>query len=63
MDTVAAQYPTGPVHVIWDCLNIHFDGTEQRWTAFNARHGKRARIRVNLPRHFLYTPRAMEPRP
>lgn len=41
MDTVAAQYPTGPVHVIWDCLNIHFDGTEQRWTAFNARHGQR----------------------
>ena len=41
MDTVAAQYPTGPVHVIWDCLNIHFDGTEQRWTTFNARHGQR----------------------
>jgi transposase len=41
METVAAQYPTGPVHVIWDCLNIHFDGTAQRWTAFNARHGQR----------------------
>jgi hypothetical protein len=41
METVARQYPTGPVHVIWDCLNIHFDGTEQRWTAFNARHGER----------------------
>ena len=41
MATVARQYPTGPVHVIWDCLNIHFDGTEQRWTAFNARHGER----------------------
>lgn len=41
MDTVAGQYPTGPVHVIWDCLNIHFDGTAQRWTAFNTRHGGR----------------------
>ena len=41
METVAVEYPTGPVHVIWDCLNIHFDGTEQRWTAFNARHGQR----------------------
>ena len=50
MDTVAAQYPTGPVHVIWDCLNIHFDGPEQRWTAFNARHGQRF--------VFHYTPQA-----
>ena len=41
METVAAQYPTGPVHIIWDCLNIHFDGGDQRWTAFNARHGLR----------------------
>jgi hypothetical protein len=41
METVAVQYPTGPVHVIWDCLNIHFDGVAQRWTAFNARHGDR----------------------
>ena len=41
METVAVEYPTGPVHIIWDCLNIHFDGTEQRWTAFNARHGHR----------------------
>lgn len=41
METVAVRYPTGPVHVIWDCLNIHFDGIEQRWTAFNARHGRR----------------------
>jgi hypothetical protein len=41
METVAVEYPTGPVHVIWDCLNIHFDGAEQRWTAFNARHGHR----------------------
>ncbi len=41
MDKVAAQYPTGIVHIIWDCLNIHFDGADQRWTAFNERHGHR----------------------
>ena len=41
METVAAEYPTGPVHVIWDCLNIHFEGLDRRWTAFNARHGHR----------------------
>lgn len=41
MEEVATAYPTGPVHVIWDCLNIHFDGPVGRWTAFNARHGHR----------------------
>jgi len=41
MEALAVQYPTGPVHVIWDCLNIHFDGRAQRWSAFNARHGQR----------------------
>ena len=38
---MAVEYPTEPVHVIWDCLNFHFDGTAHRWTAFNARHGQR----------------------
>ncbi len=41
MEQLAVRYPTGPVHVIWDCLNIHFDGREHRWRAFNARHGHR----------------------
>lgn len=41
MEELAVLYPTGPVHVIWDCLNIHFDGREHRWGAFNARHGHR----------------------
>ncbi len=41
MEQVAVAYPTGPVHVIWDNLNIHFDGAEYRWSAFNARHGHR----------------------
>lgn len=41
METVAAAYPTGTVHVIWDNLNIHFDGDDRRWTAFNERHGHR----------------------
>jgi len=41
METLAARYPTETVHVIWDNLNIHFDGADQRWTAFNQRHGGR----------------------
>ena len=41
LERIAALYPTETVHVIWDCLNIHFDGAEGRWTAFNARHGHR----------------------
>jgi len=41
MERIAALYPTETVHVIWDNLNIHFDGAAGRWTAFNARHGHR----------------------
>ena len=36
---VAAQYPEGPDHIIWDNLNIHFDGPTRRWSRFNRRHG------------------------
>jgi transposase len=45
MERVAAHYPTGPVYIIWDNLNIHHGA---RWEAFNARHGGRF--------HFVYTP-------
>lgn len=41
MNAVAKAYPTGTVHVIWDNLNIHYDGKQKRWTSFNRRHGKR----------------------
>ena len=41
MDEVATLYPNVTVHVVWDNLNIHFDGPESRWTAFNQRHGNR----------------------
>jgi transposase-like protein len=41
MERIATCYPTGRVHVIWDCLNIHFDGADERWQKFNARHGQR----------------------
>ena len=45
MARVAKHYPTGPVYIIWDNLNIHHG---PRWEAFNARHGGRF--------HFVYTP-------
>jgi len=41
MGQVAAEYPEGTVHVIWDNLNIHYDGPTRRWTRFNSHHGGR----------------------
>lgn len=41
MNRIAREYPTGTVHIIWDNLNIHYDGKEERWTKFNRRHGNR----------------------
>ena len=41
MSRIAQEYPTGTVHVVWDNLNIHYDGKEERWTKFNRRHGNR----------------------
>jgi transposase len=49
MEELARKYPTGPVYVIWDNLNIHGDGPDQRWTRFNQRHGGRF--------HFVHTPK------
>jgi transposase len=41
MEGVAERFPDQPVHVIWDNLNIHYDGKDDRWTRFNERHGQR----------------------
>ena len=38
-----------PIILIWDNLNVHYDGRDDRWTRFNARHGGRF--------HFVYTPK------
>ncbi len=48
MHRVAAHYPDREVHVVWDNLNIHYDGKDARWTDFNREHGGRFR--------FVYTP-------
>jgi len=48
MEAIAESHPAGDVHVVWDNLNIHFDGSDARWTRFNQRHGHRF--------HFHYTP-------
>jgi hypothetical protein len=50
MEDVAATYPTGTVHVVWDNLNIHYDGKTDRWTRFNQRHGNRF-VFVYTPKH------------
>lgn len=41
MRKVAAEYPEGTVHIIWDNLNIHYDGPTRRWSRFNRRNGGR----------------------
>ena len=48
MEGIAERHPTGEVHIVWDNLNIHFDGSDARWTRFNQRHRHRF--------HFHYTP-------
>ena len=48
MDAVAERTP-GNVVVIWDNLNVHYDGASKRWTEFNKRHGGRFT--------FVYTPK------
>jgi transposase len=48
MEAVAARTP-GKVVVIWDNLNVHYDGKSKRWTEFNERHGGRFT--------FVYTPK------
>jgi len=48
MDRLASRHPDGEVYVVWDNLNTHYDGKDQRWSKFNARHGGRF--------HFVYTP-------
>jgi transposase len=49
MESVAAKYPDQQVYVVWDNLNIHYDGKHARWTKFNERNGGRF--------HFVYTPK------
>ena len=48
MRKVARRYRGKRVVVIWDNLNIHFDGKDRRWSRFNARQGGRF--------EFVYTP-------
>lgn len=51
MEQVAAAYAKIPrIIVIWDNLNIHHDGKDQRWTAFNQRHGGKFTF-VHTPIH------------
>lgn len=46
---VAREHPRGRIYVVWDNLNIHYDGRDKRWTRFNRQHGGRFR--------FIYTPK------
>jgi hypothetical protein len=50
MARIAREHPRGTVHVIWDNLNIHYDGPDKRWTHFNRRHGNRF-VFHHTPKH------------
>lgn len=46
MEEVAHHYREAKkVIVIWDNLNIHLEGEDRRWSAFNARYGGRFEFR------------------
>jgi transposase len=49
MNDLARRYPDKTVYVVWDNLNTHYDGRDQRWSQFNRCHGQRFR--------FVYTPK------
>jgi len=48
MDALAQRYEGRRVYVIWDNLNLHYDGRDARWTRFNQEHCRRF--------HFVHTP-------
>ncbi|MCP5093576.1 MAG: IS630 family transposase [Gammaproteobacteria bacterium] len=48
MNALARRYPKKKIYVVWDNLNTHYDGKDERWKKFNKRHGGRFR--------FVYTP-------
>ena len=42
MDKLAEEYKDiETIHIIWDNLNIHKDGTEGRWRKFDEKHGRK----------------------
>lgn len=50
LEHIARRHEGRKVIVVWDNLNIHHEGKEQRWTSFNARHRGRFRF-VHTPLH------------
>jgi hypothetical protein len=48
MENLARTYPKGQVYIVWDNLNIHYDGKDRRWARFSQRNRNRF--------HFVYTP-------
>jgi transposase len=50
LEAIARRYPGKRIIVIWDNLNIHLEGKDDRWSRFNARHGGRFEF-VHTPLH------------
>jgi transposase len=50
MRALARRYERRRIYVIWDNLNLHYDGRHQRWTRFNQEQEHRFRF-VHTPLH------------
>lgn len=50
MRRVAQRHPNRRIIIVWDNLNIHLDGKDERWTRFNAEQGGRFEF-VHTPLH------------
>ncbi len=50
MEALALRYKGRRIYVIWDNLNVHHDGPDERWTRFNCEHEGRFRF-VHTPLH------------
>lgn len=45
VDRLLHRFKDRRVVIVWDNLNIHYDGAASRWTRLNARHGGRLELR------------------
>lgn len=50
LEEVVRRYPRRTIYIVWDNLNLHLDGRDQRWTRFARRHRGRVRF-VHTPLH------------
>lgn len=50
LDDVVRSYPGRTVYIVWDNLNLHHEGRDNRWSRFTELHGGRVKY-VHTPLH------------